>query len=263
MRGVAWRGFGAGIVERYRKLGYAVAGTSRSVEASTDPGVVKVAGDITDPATAQRVVDAAISNFGRVDALINNAGVLAAKPFTDYTEQDFQWLVGVNLAGFFHMTRAVVPHLLNQGGGHIVQITTSLVDQANHNLPVSVAMLTKGGLQSATKALAIEYAGRGIRVNAVAPGIHKTALNPPETHAERGLLHPLGRMGEISDIVDAVLYLENATFVTGEILHVAGGPDAGHGEPAFRTLPAGSDASHRYRARAGICTHRSGRRGSI
>jgi NAD(P)-dependent dehydrogenase (short-subunit alcohol dehydrogenase family) len=224
----ASQGFGAGIVEGYRKLGYAVVGTSRSIGASSDPAVVNVAGDIADPATAKRVVETAVERFGRIDTLINNAGVFAAKPFTDYTEQDFQWLVGVNLGGFLHMTQQVVPHLLAQGGGHIVQITTSLVDQADHNLPVAVAMLTKGGLQSATKSLAIEYASRGIRVNAVAPGIHKTPMNPPETHTERGALHPLGRMGEVSDIVDAVLYLENAPFVTGEILHVDGGQNAGH-----------------------------------
>jgi NAD(P)-dependent dehydrogenase (short-subunit alcohol dehydrogenase family) len=224
----ASQGFGAGIVEGYRKLGYAVVGTSRSIGTSSDPSVVNVAGDIADPATADRVVATAIERFGRIDTLVNNAGVFAAKPFTEYTVQDFEWLVGVNLGGFLHLTQRVVPHLLVQGGGHIVQVTTSQVDQADRNQPVAVAMLTKGGLQSATKALAIEYATRGIRVNAVAPGIHKTPMNPPETYAERGALHPMGRMGEVSDIVDAVLYLENAPFVTGEILHVDGGQNAGH-----------------------------------
>jgi NAD(P)-dependent dehydrogenase (short-subunit alcohol dehydrogenase family) len=224
----ASQGFGAGIVEGYRKLGYAVVGTSRSIGPSPDPDVINVAGDIADPATAERVVTAAVERFGRIDALVNNAGVFAAKPFTDYTVRDFEWLVGVNLAGFLHITQRAIPHMLAQGGGHIVQITTSLVDQARGELPAAVAMLTKGGLQSATKALAIEYAGRGIRVNAVAPGIHKTPMNPPETYAERGALHPMGRMGEVSDIVDAVLYLENAPFVTGETLHVDGGQNAGH-----------------------------------
>lgn len=224
----ASQGFGAAIAEGYRKLGYAVVATARSVGESGDAGLVTVPGDITDPATSRRVVDTAIERFGRVDTLINNAGVFDAKPFTDFTEDDFTRLVSVNLAGWFHITRQVVPHLLEQGGGHIVQITTSFVDHPISAVPASVSMLTKGGLQAVTKSLAIEYAGRGIRVNAVAPGIHKTALNPPETHAERAGLHPVNRMGEISDIVDGVLYLENAPFVTGEVLNVNGGQSAGH-----------------------------------
>jgi NAD(P)-dependent dehydrogenase (short-subunit alcohol dehydrogenase family) len=224
----ASQGFGAALVEGYRKLGYAVVGTARSVGTSQDADLVYVPGDITDPATAERVAAAAIEHFGRIDTLVNNAGVFVAKPFTDTTQDDFNSLVSVNLAGFFHMTQQVVPHMLEQGSGHIVQITTSLVENANSNLPVVTAMLTKGGLQSATKSLALEYASRGIRANAVAPGVHKTALNPPETYAERGGLHPLGRMGEVSDVVDGVLYLENAPFVTGEILNVNGGQSAGH-----------------------------------
>jgi NAD(P)-dependent dehydrogenase (short-subunit alcohol dehydrogenase family) len=159
----ASQGFGAGLVEGYRKLGYAVVGTSRSVGTSQDADVVNVAGDIADPATAQRVIGAAIERFGRVDTLVNNAGVFVAKPFTDHTAEELQWLLGVNVAGFFHMTQQAIPHMLAQGGGHIVQITTSLVDHANSSVPAAVAMLTKGGLQAATKSLAIEYAGRGIR----------------------------------------------------------------------------------------------------
>ncbi|MFB9687460.1 SDR family NAD(P)-dependent oxidoreductase [Amycolatopsis plumensis] len=224
----ASQGFGAAIVAGYRKQGWTVVATARSVREANDAGVVAVPGDITDPATARRVVDTAIDRFGRVDTLVNNAGVFDAKPFTDFTFADFTRFVEVNLAGWFHLTQQVVPPMLAQGGGHIVQITTSLVEHPLSAVPASVAMLTKGGLQAVTKSLAVEYAGRGIRVNAVAPGIHKTALNPPETYAERGGLHPVGRMGEISDVVNGVLYLENAPFVTGEILNVNGGQSAGH-----------------------------------
>ncbi|MEV4812195.1 SDR family NAD(P)-dependent oxidoreductase [Micromonospora avicenniae] len=223
----ASQGIGAGLVEAYRKLGYGVVATSRSITA-TDPDVVTVQGDIADAGTADRVVSAALDRFGRIDTLVNNAGVFIAKPFTDYTDEDYALLTGVNLAGFFHLTRRVVPHMLANGGGHVVTITTSFVDQPNSNVPSVLASLTKGGLSSATKSLAIEYATRGVRVNAVAPGIIKTPMHPVEYHETFAALHPVGRMGETSDIVDAVVYLESAPFVTGEILHVDGGQNAGN-----------------------------------
>ncbi|MGS2617153.1 SDR family NAD(P)-dependent oxidoreductase [Micromonospora sp. LZ34] len=224
----ASQGIGAGLVTAYRKLGYGVVATSRSITAADDPEIVTVRGDIADADTADRVIGAALDRFGRVDTLVNNAGVFVAKPFTDYTDEDFALLTGVNLGGFFNLTRRVLPHLLAAGGGHIVTITTSLVDQPNSNVPSVLASLTKGGLNSATKSLAIEYANRGVRVNAVAPGIIKTPMHPVEFHETFAGLHPVGRMGETSDIVDAVLYLESAPFVTGEILHVDGGQNAGH-----------------------------------
>ncbi len=136
--------------------------------------------------------------------------------------------MGVNLAGFFHITQLAVAEMEKQGGGHVVQITTSLVDHAMSGVPAVLASLTKGGLNAATKSLAIEYAKRGIRVNAVALGNIKSPLHPVETHEALAALHPIGRMGEISDIVEAILYLESASFVTGEILHVDGGQSAGH-----------------------------------
>ncbi|SCL38081.1 NAD(P)-dependent dehydrogenase, short-chain alcohol dehydrogenase family [Micromonospora rhizosphaerae] len=224
----ASQGIGAGLVDAYRKLGYGVVATSRSIGEANDPEIVTVRGDIADADTADRVIAAALDRFGRIDTLVNNAGAFIAKPFTDYTDEDFDLLTGVNLAGFFHLTRRVLPHLLAVGGGHVVNITTSLVDQPNSNVPSVLASLTKGGLSSATKSLAIEYAGRGVRVNAVAPGIIKTPMHPVEFHDTYGGLHPVGRMGETSDIVDAVVYLESAPFVTGEILHVDGGQNAGH-----------------------------------
>ncbi|MFE1794650.1 SDR family NAD(P)-dependent oxidoreductase [Streptomyces sp. NPDC059517] len=225
----ASQGIGAALVDAYRKLGYAVVATSRSIELSDDAGVVTVRGDIADPATAERVIAAGVQQFGRIDTLVNNAGLFVAKPFTDYTADDYATVTGVNLTGFFRITQLAVEHMLAQGGGgHIVNITTSLVDNADSRVPSVLASLTKGGLQSATKSLAIEYATRGIRSNAVSPGTVKTPMHPEESHAALAALQPVGRLGEESDIVDAVLYLENAPFVTGEILHVDGGMSAGH-----------------------------------
>jgi NAD(P)-dependent dehydrogenase (short-subunit alcohol dehydrogenase family) len=224
----ASQGIGAALVEGYRKLGFAVVATSRTIAPADDAGVLTVQGDIADPATAERVVAAAVERFGRIDTVVNNAGIFVAKPFTDYTAADYAAVTGINVAGFFHLTQQAVPHLLAQGGGHIVSVTTSLVDNADARVPSVLASLTKGGLQSATKSLAIEYATRGIRVNAVSPGTIKTPMHSADTHEYLAALHPVGRMGEVSDIVDAVLFLETAPFVTGEILHVDGGMSAGH-----------------------------------
>ncbi|GGV82879.1 SDR family NAD(P)-dependent oxidoreductase [Streptomyces griseoloalbus] len=224
----ASQGIGAALVEAYRKLGYAVVATSRTIAASDEPDFVTVQGDIADPATAERVAAAAIERFGRIDTLINNAGLFVAKPFTAYTQEDYAAVTGVNLTGFFRITQLAVEQMLRQGGGHVVQITTSLVDHALSAVPSVLASLTKGGLQSATKALAIEYAPRGIRSNAVALGVIRTPMHSEEHFDTFAALHPVGRMGEISDIVDAVLFLENAPFVTGEVLHVDGGQSAGH-----------------------------------
>jgi NAD(P)-dependent dehydrogenase (short-subunit alcohol dehydrogenase family) len=224
----ASQGIGAGLVTAYRKLGYAVVATSRTIAPSADCDVLTVPGDIADPATAERVIAAAAERFGHVDTLINNAGILIAKPFTDYTLDDYAAVTGVNLTGFFRMTQLAIGLMLQQGSGHIVQVTTSLVDHANSTLTVGLASLTKGGLNAVTKALAIEYATRGIRSNAVALGAIKTPMHPVERHEALAARQPVGRMGEISDIIDAILYLENAPFVTGEILHVDGGVSAGH-----------------------------------
>ncbi|MFD8388169.1 SDR family NAD(P)-dependent oxidoreductase [Streptomyces sp. NPDC059680] len=224
----ASQGIGAALVEGYRKLGYAVVATSRTIAPGADTDVLTVQGDIADPATAERVVSAALERFGRIDTVVNNAGIFIAKPFTEYTAEDYAAVTGINVTGFFHLTQQALPHLLARGGGHIVSVTTSLVDNADSRVPSVLASLTKGGLQSATKSLAVEYATRNIRVNAVSPGTIKTPMHPEETHEFLAALHPVGRMGEASDIVDAVLFLETAPFVTGEILHVDGGMSAGH-----------------------------------
>jgi NAD(P)-dependent dehydrogenase (short-subunit alcohol dehydrogenase family) len=224
----ASQGIGAAVAAAYRKRGYAVVANSRSIAPSDDPLLLTVAGDIADPAVGVRVVEQALEAFGRVDTLVNNAGVFVAKPFTDYTADDFVLVTGVNLRGFFDVSQRAVAAMLAQGGGHIVNISTSLVDHPNSGVPSALASLTKGGINAVTRSLAIEYATRGIRVNAVSPGIIRTPMHPPETHDALAGLQPVGRLGDIGDIVDAILYLETAGFVTGEILHVDGGQAAGH-----------------------------------
>jgi len=225
----ASQGIGAALVTAYRKLGYAVVATSRSIDDSTDPDVLTVRDDVAEPGAGARIADAALAQFGRIDTLVNNAGVFLAKPFTDYTDEDYEFVAGVNLRGFFGLTRSAIAAMLSrEGGGHVVNVSTSLVDHALSKSPSALASLTKGGLNAVTRALAIEYAARDIRVNAVALGVIRTPMHPPETHAALAKLHPLGRMGEIDDVVQAIIYLENASFVTGEILHVDGGQSAGH-----------------------------------
>jgi NAD(P)-dependent dehydrogenase (short-subunit alcohol dehydrogenase family) len=224
----ASQGIGAALVKAYRDRNYRVVATARSMKPSSDDEVLPVSGDIADRKTAERAISEGIARFGRIDTLVNNAGIFIAKPFTEYTGADYAAIVAVNLTGFFHITQLAVAEMEKQGNGHVVQITASLVDHANSGVPSVLAALTKGGLAVATKSLAMEYAKRGIRVNAVAPGTIMTPMHSPETYAQLAALHPVGRLGEISDIVDAILYLEGAGFVTGEILHVDGGQSAGH-----------------------------------
>jgi NAD(P)-dependent dehydrogenase (short-subunit alcohol dehydrogenase family) len=224
----ASQGIGASLTKAYRERGYAVVATARSIGPSEDAGIVAVEGDIADPDTAQRIVDAAIERFGRIDTLINNAGIYIGKPFTDYTLEDLNALIAVNVAGFFHITTRTIKHMLDQGRGHVVNVSTSLVEQADRGRPAALQVLTKGGLVAVTKSLAIEYASRGLRVNAVSLGVIKTPTHDESSYAGLGALHPVGRVGELADVVGGVLYLESAPFVTGEVLHVDGGQSAGH-----------------------------------
>ena len=224
----ASRGIGAGLTKAFARAGYAVVATSRSIGASTEPDVLAVPGDIAEAETAQRVAEQALNLFGRIDTLINNAGLFIGKPFTDYTPDDYAAVSGVNLAGFFYITQHAVRQMVDQGGGHIVNVTTSLVEHARSASPSALASLTKGGLDAVTRSLAIEYASRGVRVNAVSLGVIKTPMHDPASYDGLAAVHPLGRAGEISDVVDGVLFLERATFVTGEILHIDGGQAAGH-----------------------------------
>ncbi|NUU59982.1 SDR family NAD(P)-dependent oxidoreductase [Paenibacillus agri] len=194
----------------------------------TGKHIAYVIGDISDPQIAERLIAEGLSRFGRIDTLVNNAGIFISKSFTDYTKEDLESKLAVNLKGFFHVTQRAVTEMLKTGAGHIVNITASgAVEQPIKGVPSVLAALTKGGLAAATKSLAIEYADKGIRVNAVAPGIIKTPMHPVETHDFLAKLHPIGVMGEAKDIVNAILYLESAQFVTGETLHVDGGQSAG------------------------------------
>ncbi|MFY1664087.1 SDR family NAD(P)-dependent oxidoreductase [Pseudomonas sp. Pseu.R1] len=223
----ASQGMGEAIVQAYRARGYGVVATSRKIQPSHDAGLVTVAGDIGDPETSKRLVAAATERFGRIDTLVNNAGIFIGKAFTDYTEEDYRLKLKTNLDGFYFATQAVIPVMLKQGTGHVVQITASTAEFASSLSPAFIAMLTKGGMNSATKSLAIEYATKGIRVNAVAPGVIRTPMHDPATVEQLAAFHPMKKLGEVEDIVRAVLYLEDAAFSTGEILHVDGGLIAG------------------------------------
>jgi NAD(P)-dependent dehydrogenase (short-subunit alcohol dehydrogenase family) len=205
-----------------------VVANARTIEPFTDPDVVTVEGDIAKPATADRIVEGALERFGRIDTLVNNVGVFVSKSFTDYTAADYALLTGVNLGGFFWLTQRVIAEMVRRYGGHVVNISATLAEVANSHAPSVLAALTKGGLAAATRSLAVEYASRGIRVNAVSPGIIQNPMHPADSYEGLGdQLPPLARAGQVSDVVDAILFLESSPYITGEILHVDGGQTAG------------------------------------
>jgi NAD(P)-dependent dehydrogenase (short-subunit alcohol dehydrogenase family) len=222
------QGIGAGLVAGYRREGWAVVANALTIEPSEDPGVLVVKGDISEIDTADHVVSGAMERFGRIDTLVNNAGIYISKPFLDYTREEYEAIVAVNLTGFFIITQRCVAAMLQRGAGHIVNITTTLVDYAMSDEPSVLVSLTKGGLAAATRSLAIEFASRGIRVNAVSPGVIQTPNYDPESYVVEASRHPLGRVGTVSDIVNGILFLESSPFITGETLHIDGGRIAGH-----------------------------------
>jgi NAD(P)-dependent dehydrogenase (short-subunit alcohol dehydrogenase family) len=223
------QGIGAGLVAGYRARGWAVVANARTITSSEDPAMLTVEGDITQPETAEAIIGAALERFGRIDTLVNNAGVYISKPFTDYTAADYARITGVNLTGFFWLTQRAITEMLKLGGGHVVNISATIAEVASSGTPAALTALTKGGLAAATRSLAIEYASRGIRVNAVSPGIIQTPVHPAESYDDLGdQLPPIGRVGQVGDVVDAILFLESSPYITGEVLHIDGGQVAGH-----------------------------------
>jgi NAD(P)-dependent dehydrogenase (short-subunit alcohol dehydrogenase family) len=227
----ASQGIGAGLVEAFLKHGYNIVANSRNITKTNPfpaaPNLALVDGDIGDPKTAAKIVETAVSRFGSIDVLVNNAGIFIPKSFTDYTTEEFNALVSTTLAGFLYVSQLSVKQMLRQKSGSIVNISTSLVDQPIAGVSAAVQAMIKGGLHSVARSLAIEYAKDGIRVNTVAAGIIDTPMHKLDSVEFLKGMQPLGRIGEIKEIVDAVLYLADATFTTGEILHVDGGVHAG------------------------------------
>src|SRR5215471_10428339 len=227
----ASRGIGAGLVDAFLKRRYNVVGNSRHISKvnpfAAGANVALVDGDIGDPSTAARIVDTAVSRFGRIDVLINNAGVFMTKPFTEYTTEDFNTLVSTTLAGFLYVSQLAVKQMLRQKSGSIINVSTTLVDQPIAGVGAAVQIMAKGALNAVTRALAIEYAKEGIRVNTIAAGVIDTPMHKPETHAFLKGLQPVGRIGQVREVVEAAMFLTDATFTSGEIVHVDGGAHAG------------------------------------
>jgi NAD(P)-dependent dehydrogenase (short-subunit alcohol dehydrogenase family) len=224
-------GIGLGFTKALLEHGYRVVATSRNASKSTDlkqsDKLVAVDGDIGEKATAVKVAKTAIEKFGRIDLLLNNAGIFMPKKFTDYTEEDFEKMIKTNVASVFYMTQQVIPTMQKQKCGLVISIATTLVDQPIAGIPASLPVLTKSTLPAVSRELAIEYAKDGIRFNTISPGTVNSPMHADEDPEFLKSLAPLHRMAEISDVVDAMLYLASATFVTGENLRVDGGAHAG------------------------------------
>jgi NAD(P)-dependent dehydrogenase (short-subunit alcohol dehydrogenase family) len=227
----ASQGIGAAVVQAFLDRGYNVVATSRSVSKAgfaASPNLTLVDGDIGQAATAEKVAHTAISKFGSINHLVNNAGIFSSKPFTDYTADDFRKLVSTNLEGFIFITQFAVKQMLSQGtGGSVTSVTAALAENSIAGLPASISMMTKGGLNAITISLAGEYAKNNIRFNAVAPGIVDTPLHKNNPKDFLKTLSPMGTISDPKDIADAVIYLTEARHVTGEVLHVDGGAHTG------------------------------------
>lgn len=227
----AAKGIGAGVANAFIERGYNVVANSLSIEASAlaaSERLVTVRGDIGDPSTAQEIASTAIEIFGSIDGVINNAGIFVAKPFMEYTAQDFEDLSRTNLKGYIHMAQLAVKQMLLQDtGGSVICVTSAMVEHPIAGVNASLAMVTKGGLEAITRSLAMEYAKQGIRFNAVAPGIVDTPMHANDPKEFLKSLSPMGEISDVADIVDAIVYLTEARHVTGEVLHVDAGAHNG------------------------------------
>ena len=224
-------GIGLGLTQALLERGWRVVAVSRSIDKSNElkpsSDLVLVSGDAGKKETAITVVDTALKHFGRIDLLVNNAGIYIPKAFTDYTDDDYNLVMNTNVSSFFYMTQQVVPQMKKQKSGHVVGISAVVADQPSSAAPAVLAVLSKSPMPAVNKALALEYAASNIRFNTVSPGVINTPMHAEQNHEALAKFHPLARMGEVSDIVDAVLYLQKATFVTGENIRVDGGVHAG------------------------------------
>jgi NAD(P)-dependent dehydrogenase (short-subunit alcohol dehydrogenase family) len=224
-------GIGLGLTKGFLAAGFNVVANSRHVTTAgtltQSDDLLLVDGDVGELSTARNLINSAAQRFGRIDVLINNAGIFVPKPFVEYTPEDFQRVISTNLTGFFYVSQEAARHMLRRGDGHIINISTTLAQQPVAGVNAALTSLTKGGLDSVTRGLAIEYAAEGIRVNAIAPGIVDTPMHKPENHESLKNLHPIRRLGTVQEIVDAALFLARSTFITGEVLYVDGGAHAG------------------------------------
>jgi len=224
-------GIGLGITQALLERGYRVVANSRKISQSRDlkpsADLVLVDGDIGKKDVAVKVAEAAVKHFGHIDLLVNNAGVYIPKPFTDYTPEDFEMMINTNVAGYFFITQQAVAQMRKQKSGHVVSISTTLVDQPLAGAPISLPVITKSTMPAFSRALAMEYVGDGIRANTISPGVVNTPMHANDDHEFLKKLHPIPRLVEVSDMVDAVLYLQSATMVNGENIHVDGGAHAG------------------------------------
>jgi len=224
-------GIGLGLTNGFLAEGFNVVANSRHLTTAgtltPSDDLLLVDGDVGEAAVARNLIKQALQRFGCIDVLINNAGIFVPKPFVDYTPEDFQRVVSTNLAGFFYVTQEAARHMQQNGGGQIISISTTLAQQPVAGVTAALTSLTKGGLNSVTRGLAIEYATRGIRVNAIAPGIVDTPMHKPENHESLRHLHPIPRLATVEEIVDTALFLVRAPFITGEVIYVDGGAHAG------------------------------------